>query len=73
MGIYANGIGIGIGRCSHVCNAGFFTTPAARNRGVGRVMGEVYLEVAPKLVCFPLFNLFLRWLGDGWLGGANSG
>ncbi|GKZ33584.1 hypothetical protein AbraIFM66950_003491 [Aspergillus brasiliensis] len=46
------------GRCSHVCNAGFFTTPAARNRGVGRVMGEVYLEVAPKLgYKYSVFNL----------------
>ncbi|RAK97422.1 GNAT family N-acetyltransferase, partial [Aspergillus ibericus CBS 121593] len=46
------------GRCSHVCNAGFFTTPAARNRGVGRVMGEAYLEVAPKLgYKYSVFNL----------------
>ncbi|GLA16372.1 hypothetical protein M752DRAFT_321035 [Aspergillus phoenicis ATCC 13157] len=46
------------GRCSHVCNAGFFTTPAARNRGVGRVMGEVYLEVAPVLgYKYSVFNL----------------
>ena len=43
----ANGV---IGRCSHVCNAGFLTTGAARNRGVGIVMGEAYLEFAPKLV-----------------------
>ncbi|PWY68077.1 hypothetical protein BO94DRAFT_540271 [Aspergillus sclerotioniger CBS 115572] len=46
------------GRCSHVCNGGFFTTPAARNRGVGRVMGEGYLEVAPKLgYKYSVFNL----------------
>lgn len=39
-----------LGRCSHVCNAGFLTTTAARNRGVGMVMGEAYLDYAPKLV-----------------------
>lgn len=55
--MYANWYWVWIGRCSHVCNAGFFTTPAARNRGVGRVMGEVYLEVAPKLVCFFFISL----------------
>ena len=38
------------GRSSHVCNGGFVVTPAARNKGVGRQMGEVYLEWAPKLV-----------------------
>ncbi|PLB37287.1 GNAT family N-acetyltransferase [Aspergillus candidus] len=46
------------GRCSHVCNAGFMTTGAARNRGVGIVMGETYLEYAPKLgYKFSVFNL----------------
>ena len=40
------------GRSSHVCNGGFLVTDAARNRGVGRLMGEGYLEWAPKLVCF---------------------
>ena len=40
------------GRCSHVCNAGFLTTVAARGRGVGIVMGETYLQFAPKLVSF---------------------
>lgn len=38
------------GRSSHVCNAGFIVTDGARNRGVGRLMGEGYLEWAPKLV-----------------------
>lgn len=38
------------GRSSHVCNGGFLVTEAARNRGVGRLMGEGYLEWAPKLV-----------------------
>lgn len=39
-----------IGRCSRVCNAGFVTTEAARGKGVGIVMGETYLDFAPKLV-----------------------
>lgn len=38
------------GRSSHVCNGGFLVTEAARNKGVGRLMGEGYLEWAPKLV-----------------------
>ncbi|CAG7940334.1 unnamed protein product [Penicillium salamii] len=38
------------GRCSHICNAGFMTTTAARGRGVGQAMGEAYLEFAPRLV-----------------------
>jgi hypothetical protein len=39
------------GRSSHVCNGGFLVTDASRNRGVGRLMGETYLDWAPKLVC----------------------
>lgn len=38
------------GRSSHVCNGGFLVTDGARNRGVGRLMGENYLQWAPKLV-----------------------
>jgi hypothetical protein len=38
------------GRSSHVCNGGFLVTDGARNRGVGRLMGECYLQWAPKLV-----------------------
>lgn len=38
------------GRSSHICNGGFLVTSAARNRGVGRLMGELYLQWAPKLV-----------------------
>lgn len=43
------------GRSSHICNGMFLVTDAARNKGVGRLMGEGYLEWAPKLVssCFP--------------------
>ena len=44
------------GRSSHVCNGGFLVTDAARNRGVGRLMGEGYLEWAPKLVSSRLFS-----------------
>jgi GNAT superfamily N-acetyltransferase len=46
------------GRSSHVCNAGFIVTDAARNRGVGRLMGESYLDWAPKLgYTYSVFNL----------------
>lgn len=41
---------IALGRCSHICNAGFITTAASRGKGVGLAMGEAYLEFAPKLV-----------------------
>ncbi|CEO60609.1 Putative Histone acetyltransferase HPA2 [Penicillium brasilianum] len=46
------------GRCSHICNAGFLTTVAARGKGVGQQMGEAYLEFAPKLgYKYSVFNL----------------
>ncbi|KAF2466799.1 uncharacterized protein BDR25DRAFT_327860 [Lindgomyces ingoldianus] len=46
------------GRSSHVCNGGFLVTDASRNRGVGRLMGETYLEWAPKLgYTYSVFNL----------------
>ncbi|KAI3325468.1 hypothetical protein HD806DRAFT_448887 [Xylariaceae sp. AK1471] len=46
------------GRSSHVCNAGFLVTDGARNRGVGRLMGETYLDWAPKLsYTYSVFNL----------------
>ena len=48
------------GRSSHVSNGGFLVTEAARNKGVGRLMGEGYLEWAPKLVCSPLYLLKLN-------------
>jgi hypothetical protein len=44
------------GRSSHVCNGGFLVTDAARNRGVGRLMGEGYLEWAPKLVGYEFLD-----------------
>lgn len=34
-----------VGRSSHVCNGGFLVTEAARNRGVGRLMGEGQLLI----------------------------
>lgn len=46
------------GRSSHICNGGFIVTDAARNRGVGRLMGEGYLEWAPKLVSSVFSSLF---------------
>ncbi|KAF2086239.1 zf-H2C2-domain-containing protein, partial [Saccharata proteae CBS 121410] len=46
------------GRSSHVCNGGFLVTDAARNRGVGRLMGEAYLKWAPALgYTYSVFNL----------------
>ncbi|KAK1767475.1 hypothetical protein QBC33DRAFT_451202 [Phialemonium atrogriseum] len=46
------------GRSSHVCNAGFIVTDASRNRGVGRLMGETYLDWAPKFgYTYSVFNL----------------
>lgn len=46
------------GRSSHVCNGGFLVSDVARNRGVGRLMGECYLEWAPKLgYSYSVFNL----------------
>lgn len=32
------------GRSSHVCNAGFLVTDVARAKGVGRLMGESYVD-----------------------------
>ncbi|KAL2039472.1 hypothetical protein N7G274_007744 [Stereocaulon virgatum] len=46
------------GRSSHICNGVLLGTGAARNRGVGRLMGEGYLEWAPKLgYSYSVFNL----------------
>ncbi|PSR81010.1 hypothetical protein BD289DRAFT_439714 [Coniella lustricola] len=46
------------GRSSHVSNAGFLVTDASRNRGVGRLMGEAYLDYSPKLgYTYSVFNL----------------
>ncbi|KAH7325035.1 hypothetical protein B0I35DRAFT_348941 [Stachybotrys elegans] len=46
------------GRSSHVCNAGFIVTDGSRNRGVGRLMGEAYIDWAPRLgYTYSVFNL----------------
>jgi GNAT superfamily N-acetyltransferase len=45
-----------LGRCSHICNAGFLTCTVARGKGVGKVMGKAYLQIAPQLVCRLLFS-----------------
>lgn len=46
------------GRSSHVCNAGFLVADADRNRGVGRLLGESYLDWDPKLgYTYSVFNL----------------
>ena len=46
------------GRSSHVCNGGFLVTDTTRNKGVGRLMGECYLEWAPRLgYTYSVFNL----------------
>ncbi|KAL4948726.1 hypothetical protein BDW69DRAFT_88539 [Aspergillus filifer] len=46
------------GRSSHVCNGMFLVTDAARNKGVGRLMGEAYLDWATRLgYTYAVFNL----------------
>lgn len=39
-----------VGRSRHVCTGEFLVTDAARRRGVGKLMGESYLQWAPQLV-----------------------
>lgn len=46
------------GRCSHICNAGFIVHPESRGMGIGRLMGETLLELAPPLgYAAIMFNL----------------
>uniref|UniRef100_A0A060TC59 ARAD1B14212p n=1 Tax=Blastobotrys adeninivorans TaxID=409370 RepID=A0A060TC59_BLAAD len=46
------------GRCSHVCNAGFLVNTETRGKGVGRRLGEVYIQWAPYLgYTYSVFNL----------------
>jgi GNAT superfamily N-acetyltransferase len=55
------------GRSSHVCNGGFLVTDASRNRGVGRLMGETYLDWAPKLVRMcGASHASIRWHTQGY-------
>lgn len=47
-----------IGRCSHVCNAGFVVNHNVRGKGLGKELGRKYLEIAPKLgYVYSVFNL----------------
>lgn len=46
------------GRCSHICNAGFIVQPSARGQGIGRLMGESMLAIAPtKGYTAVMFNI----------------
>lgn len=47
-----------IGRCSHVCNAGFIVNHNVRGLGLGTELGKKYLVIAPKLgFVYSVFNL----------------
>ncbi|KAI3406072.1 hypothetical protein KGF56_001291 [Candida oxycetoniae] len=47
-----------IGRCSHVCNAGFVVNHVKRGLGLGKELGGKYLEIAPQLgYVYSVFNL----------------
>ncbi|CAG8467964.1 601_t:CDS:2 [Ambispora gerdemannii] len=37
------------GRCSHICNGGFIVPHKSRNLGVGKAMGEAFLQLAPAI------------------------
>ncbi|KAL6454334.1 MPR1 N-acetyltransferase MPR1 [Candida maltosa Xu316] len=46
------------GRCSHVCNAGFIVNHRKRGLGLGKELGQKYLELAPQLgYVYSVFNL----------------
>ncbi|RCK58797.1 L-azetidine-2-carboxylic acid acetyltransferase [Candida viswanathii] len=47
-----------VGRCSHVCNAGFMVNHTKRGLGLGRELGQKYLQAAPELgYVYSVFNL----------------
>lgn len=47
-----------VGRCSHICNAGFLVNPGARGQGVGEALGKIYLKYAPRIgYTYSVFNL----------------
>ncbi|KAG7746237.1 hypothetical protein KL912_004497 [Ogataea haglerorum] len=46
------------GRSSHNCNAGFLVSSKHRGMGIGKLLGQSYLEYAPKLgYRYSVFNL----------------
>jgi RimJ/RimL family protein N-acetyltransferase len=46
------------GRCSHICNGGFITSPKYRNLGIGKLMGSAFIQLAKDLgYQSSLFNL----------------
>lgn len=47
-----------LGRCSHVCNAGFVVAHSKRGLGLGRELGAKYLVWGPQLgYAYSVFNL----------------
>jgi RimJ/RimL family protein N-acetyltransferase len=49
------------GRCSHICNGGFITSPNHRQQGVARLMGHVFLQAAKDLgYSSAYFNLVFK-------------
>lgn len=47
-----------IGRCSHVCNAGFVVNHEKRGLGIGKELGKKYLDIGPQLgYKYSVFNL----------------
>ncbi|KAK9457301.1 hypothetical protein V1511DRAFT_493265 [Dipodascopsis uninucleata] len=46
------------GRSAHICSAGFIVPQHARTKGIGRLLGECYIDWAPKLgYTYSVFNL----------------
>ena len=37
------------GRCDHICNGGFVVDPDLRRQGIGRILGQQFLELAKAL------------------------
>lgn len=47
-----------VGRCSHICNAGFVVNPRARGKSIGKALGKNYLDWAPILgYTYSVYNL----------------
>ncbi|ODV61982.1 zf-H2C2-domain-containing protein, partial [Ascoidea rubescens DSM 1968] len=46
------------GRCSHICSGGFLVNAGIRNRGIGKILTQTYLNWAPHLgYSYSIFNL----------------